>query len=389
MELLKDKKLEFKTESLMVNEPFKENEVIQSSNDVIKKLQFKSLQLSKKMKSTNQTINLRNNVKEKTMMVRSMIQKLSNKVDLNLDSKGHSSNDLFGFHSESNNEIEKFQSSKKSNKNYYIKVSEEMDVLLDDAMKTYFIDSIHNLPEYYEEYLIQNLKVIKRMLFFFNQTAYDNKFNDIAERINKEYSFDFSQSYLILDLDETLIHSEMYQEINKDSYHKTISFKFNDKGLEKEEKLGIYIRPHCNEFLSWLSNHFKLILFTAAELKYANLVLEACELNNFFEAVLDREYTIQVKNFYIKDLSVFNLNEKLNCLILDNNIFSFAASLQQGILISSFISDPDDSELLEIKKYLEDNILESKDYMIDINNENYMYHDLMLKLEFDTNVDEE
>ena len=388
MELLNDKKLEFKTGNLIVNEPFKEKELNQSFNDVIKKLQFKSLQLSKKMKSTNQTINLRNNVKEKTMMVRSMIQKLSQKENLDIDGKGHSSNDLFGFHTD-DKESDKFQSSKKSSKNYYVKVSEEMDVLLDDAMKTYFIDAIHNLPEYYEEYLIQNLKVIKRMLFFFNQATYDNKFNEIAERIDKQYNFDFSQSYLIIDLDETLIHSEMYQEVNKDLYHKTISYPFYENGIEKEEKLGIYIRPHCSSFLSWLSNHFKLILFTAAELKYAKLVLEACEINHFFEAVLDREYTIKVKNFYIKDLSVFNLNEKLNCLILDNNIFSFAASLQQGILISSFISDSDDAELLEIKKYLEDNIIASKDYMIDINNENYMYHDLMLRLEFDTEVDEE
>lgn len=364
----------------------KEQEINRSTESVIKQLQFKSTNLNKlKELTTTTNLTLRKEAKQKTMINRSMVNKLvkASESDVNLHKNKVSSPHVFDFTSE-----EEVNSRAGSDKNLFSNIMKEMDSLFDDAMKNYFIDMIHNKPEYYEEYLIQNLKVIKRMLYMFNQTSYDELFTKLAERITNEFNIDYSEHYLIFDLDETLIHSEEYNESNKHLYSKILPLKYIDPltKCEKEDLLGIYIRPYCHEFIKWASENFKLILFTAAEKVYAKNVLEICELSKYFDHILDREFTIQIKNFHIKDLSIFNLNEKLNCLILDNNLFSFANSLQQGILLSSFYSDMEDKELLDMKTYLEEFIVPDKEAMIDTNNSNYMYHELMLKLEFDTEV---
>ena len=270
----------------------------------------------------------------------------------------------------------------KTEKGYMMKYSKELELLFEQAIKDFFIDSIFNLVEHYEEYLIQNLKVINRMQFLFNEDIYDKLFKSAMISFHKDYKLNYNETYLILDLDETLIHSELF--LGTKNYDKIAEFQTEDQ----IEKVGVFIRPYAYEFLDWVSQHFRLILFTAAEYKYAKEILRVCEFEKYFELVLDRNYTIEIKNFNIKDLSIFNMNEKLNCLILDNNIFSFAASLEQGILISSFIDDKGDMELKDVQDYLEEYIIGKKDDMIQINNEYYMYKDIMQSINFEAKLGE-
>ena len=61
---------------------------------------------------------------------------------------------------------------------------------------------------------------------------------------------------LVLDLDETLIH-----------------FEAGEADTAEEE--GFYmIRPGCNKFLKELSNHFEIVIFTAAMPDYADWILD-------------------------------------------------------------------------------------------------------------------
>lgn len=250
------------------------------------------------------------------------------------------------------------------------------------SMELYFIDSKYNIPEYYEEYLIQNLKVINCIQFYLHLPEYNNSFDEIMNRC-KDFNLDYNYPYLLIDLDETLIHCENYDEKNNCKYN----FIFNIP-LEGNifQKIGVYIRPYCVEFLQFLNDHFKLILFTAAERDYAYFIIENCGLANYFQYILTREYTINIRHFYIKDLSVFNYKSKFNCLLIDNNIFSFCANLGQAILISSFYDDKEDSELLSIKNYLLDNIIPNTEEMILSNNNFYMYQSLMENIDFDAFV---
>ena len=62
---------------------------------------------------------------------------------------------------------------------------------------------------------------------------------------------------LVLDLDETLIHFVSVKE--------QISGEQGNVPLEEGEDDFFYnIRPYCNRFLAELSNHFELVVYTAA-----------------------------------------------------------------------------------------------------------------------------
>lgn len=356
----------------------RENDRNTSSLDVIKRLQIRTK--TTLVRSNQRTRTNIQGQKISTSMIKDMIKKLSNKGDtFFFDSRSNSN---------SQGSLDKSLKAKDSNDpdknvNLFLQVTREMETKFIDAMKENFIDHSHNLPENYEEYVVQNLKVIKRMQFFFNQIDYDCLYNKKRTEIGLKFKFDYNSPYILFDLDETLIHSEVFQEANAMLYDKIIEIDYAEDDEIKVEKLGIFIRPYAEEFLSWASQIFKLVLYTAAENKYAVLILKAFDLEKYFEYILDREYTIDVKGFLIKDVTILNSVDKLNCVIIDNNIFSFAATLAQGILISSFYKDKEDIELRDLKTYFEETIIPNIEMMVSTNSEYYMYQDLMEKIEFE------
>jgi len=55
----------------------------------------------------------------------------------------------------------------------------------------------------------------------------------------------------------------------------------------------------------------------------------------------------------VKDLSIFSGELNLdNMLIVDNNIYSFAFNLENGIPILNYMGDKQDDQLLKIAEYL-------------------------------------
>jgi hypothetical protein len=278
---------------------------------------------------------------------------------------------------------------------HFIKrISIKMVSKYEKMLDIHYIDSSNNVPEYYEDYIVQNLKVIKNMQFFFNECSYDELFCNINKKVLDEIKLDYDKPYLIFDLDETLIHSELIQDKPKSFYDRTFKSKMKMQNSEEcEVDIGIMIRPGAYEFLDWTKQYFQLGLMTAAEMDYANNVIKTCEMEKYFDFVFDRDYCIPLKGFYIKDMSIFNSNyAKLKVLLIDNNIFSFANSLQQGVLISSFYYDKEDTEFKEMKNYFEEKILNTDDIcenMININNNYYMYQELMSNLNQDSDEDDD
>lgn len=400
-----EKSIKLKSNSNIPSLYLKEKEDNKSYANIIERLENKA----KSIKNIDQCASeaMRLTSKQKTYISKKIIQCIDiNQSNQKKLGESKESSNVSLFHFTSDDEIRRLSSKKDIQDDIFYKIKNEMEDLFEYAMKEYFIDSKHNLPEYYEEYVIQNLKVIKRMLFFFNQPVYDEQYNRLCEKINNEQYLSFvynsyiknnkdavinhNYDYIFIDLDETLIHSEPFVKSKEQEYDKTLSIEYFDKSEMKSkiEKIGIFIRPFSTDFLSYLKKHnFRLVLFTAAENEYARLVLTACELIDYFDFILDRDFTIKFNNFYIKDLAIFNYNEKLNCLIIDNNIFSFCTSLQQGILISSFYENKLDEELKDMIDYFANTIIPNRTKsIIEANDNNYMYHDLMLKLDFDTNV---
>jgi len=112
---------------------------------------------------------------------------------------------------------------------------------------------------------------------------------------------DAPQYTLVLDLDETLIHCRDTSAVAR-SENDCLSEEKQRKVLEdspspsrlvteEDEELTFYIRPGLNNFLSELSKHYELVLFTAATREYADYFLRQIDPKNLFKNnILTREH---------------------------------------------------------------------------------------------------
>ena len=63
----------------------------------------------------------------------------------------------------------------------------------------------------------------------------------------------------------------------------------------------------------------------------------------------------------IKNLKILKNIPLEKIILVDNNMYSFAAQLDNGILINSFFNDKDDNELSNVLSYLFNYILPAED----------------------------
>ena len=126
---------------------------------------------------------------------------------------------------------------------------------------------------------------------------------------------------LVLDLDETLVHY-----------------------VEEENSAYVQVRPYAEYFLKELSQHFELVLFTAAEEDYTGIVLNELNKNNYITHILCRKYTEFKNGCYIKDLSKLGRDLKRVCIV-DNNKDNFSLQPENGLHISSYYGEQNDKEL--------------------------------------------
>ena len=156
---------------------------------------------------------------------------------------------------------------------------------------------------------------------------------------------------LILDLDETLVHSAFTPFSRKSDLMLTIN-------IDGENRL-LYVlkRPYVDEFLYELSLIYEIIIFTASISEYANPLLDLLDKKKCIKYRLFREHCTYDNGIYIKDLKI--LDRKLNnMIIIDNNPLSYDNKVSNGIPILSWYEDTNDNELLKlipILKYMSNN----------------------------------
>ena len=126
---------------------------------------------------------------------------------------------------------------------------------------------------------------------------------------------------LVLDLDETLVHY-----------------------IEEENSAYVQVRPYADYFLKELSKHFEIVLFTAAEEDYTDIVLKELNKNNYISYILCRKYTELNNGSYIKDLSKLG-RDLSKVVIVDNNKDNFSLQPENGLFISSYFGEQNDNEL--------------------------------------------
>ncbi|XP_022733386.1 CTD small phosphatase-like protein 2 isoform X1 [Durio zibethinus] len=116
---------------------------------------------------------------------------------------------------------------------------------------------------------------------------------------------------LVLDLDETLVHSLL--EPCKDA-----DFTFPVKFNLQEYTVYVRCRPHLRDFMDRVSSLFEIIIFTASQSIYAEQLLNVLDpKRRVFRHRVFRESCIFVDGNYLKDLSV--LGRDLACVIIIDN----------------------------------------------------------------------
>ena len=166
---------------------------------------------------------------------------------------------------------------------------------------------------------------------------------------SKKYNTSLStKKKLILDLDETLVHSGF----NPFTRQSDISLQINIDG--RNHTINILKRPYVDEFLKEISNYFDIYVFTASMEEYASPVIDILDKNHVVKGKFFRQDCLFENDLYIKDLYKVT-NDLKDVIIIDNNPSSYATNEDNGIPIKTWYDDLDDNELpklIPILKYL-------------------------------------
>lgn len=151
---------------------------------------------------------------------------------------------------------------------------------------------------------------------------------------------------LVLDLDETLVHSSF-------KYLRTADFVIPVEIDNQVHHVYVIKRPGVDEFLQKVGKWFEVVVFTASVLKYGDPLLDKLDINNAVHHRLFRDSCYNYQGNFIKNLS--QLGRPLtDSIIIDNSPASYIFHPQHSIPISSWFSDTHDNELLDLLPFLED-----------------------------------
>ena len=124
--------------------------------------------------------------------------------------------------------------------------------------------------------------------------------------------------------------------------------------LDLDETLGHYnrksflLRPGVHEFIDQVSQHFELVLFTAAQLEYANWAMKMVDPNG---KIFLRLYSQHTTGTVVKDLDRLGRDLK-RVIIVDNYFQAFCKHKGNGILIKTWLGDENDRELAKLAEWL-------------------------------------
>jgi len=172
---------------------------------------------------------------------------------------------------------------------------------------------------------------------------------------------------LVLDLDETLIHSTSRPIFASGSGGSGLlglgGFGKRNKGAGHvvEVVLGgrstlyhVYKRPFVDYFLRKVSGWYTLVIFTASMQEYADPVIDWLDAGRgILEHRFFRDSCTQLPNgSYTKDLSIIEDDLSRVCLV-DNSPISYRVNEANGIPIEGWTHDPSDEALLDLLPVLD------------------------------------
>lgn len=155
-----------------------------------------------------------------------------------------------------------------------------------------------------------------------------------------------SKKCLILDLDETLVHSSF-------KYLRTADFVIPVEIDNQVHHVYVIKRPGVDEFLEKVGQWFEVVVFTASVAKYGDPLLNKLDVHQLVHHRLFRDLCYNYQGNFIKNLSQIGRPLR-DSIIIDNSPASYIFHPQHSIPISSWFSDTHDNELLDLLPFLED-----------------------------------
>ncbi|KAJ2885242.1 hypothetical protein FB639_001817 [Coemansia asiatica] len=151
---------------------------------------------------------------------------------------------------------------------------------------------------------------------------------------------------LVLDLDETLVHSS-FREVEHPDYIVPVVLE------GQEHNVYVVKRPGVDEFMRIMGQYYEIVVFTASLSMYADPVLDLLDKFNVVHHRLFRESCNLYNGNYVKDLSRLG-RDIADSIIIDNSPASYAFHPNNAIGISTWLNDPMDTELRDLIPFLID-----------------------------------
>ena len=151
---------------------------------------------------------------------------------------------------------------------------------------------------------------------------------------------------LVLDLDETLVHSTLDGDCIPD-------FTFAVQMGTVRHMVAVRMRPHLHFFLNQVAELFEVVVFTASQQIYAEQLLDIIDPGQkYIKHRVYRDSCVLWEGNYLKDLTVLG-RDLAHTLIIDNSPQAFGFQLENGVPIESWYDDNQDTELLKMLPFLQ------------------------------------
>ncbi|XP_077521486.1 carboxy-terminal domain RNA polymerase II polypeptide A small phosphatase 1-like isoform X2 [Amblyomma americanum] len=156
---------------------------------------------------------------------------------------------------------------------------------------------------------------------------------------------DMHKICLIIDLDETLVHSSIKPISNAD-------FVVPVETGGTVHQVYVLKRPYVDEFLQRVGDAYECVLFTASLAKYADPVADQLDKWGVFRARLFRESCVFHRGNYVKDLG--RLGRDLHrVVIIDNSPASYMFHPGNAVPVGSWFDDMSDTELRDLMPFFD------------------------------------
>ncbi|CAD8097210.1 unnamed protein product [Paramecium sonneborni] len=173
-----------------------------------------------------------------------------------------------------------------------------------------------------------------------------------AQQMNKYHpeidtpksSFIGQRKIIVLDLDETLVHSQF-------EHFDCHDLSFDIVVQQQNFKVYVIIRPGVKQFIEQLNNFYDIIFWTASLKEYAIPVMDYIDPDRKAVERLFRESCTPLNNGLTKDLTKLGRDLK-DVIIVDNSVFSFIMNNENGLKIKDFFYDKLDNELENLLPFL-------------------------------------